>query len=448
MKKLWLTALLALAVGLPANAEPLSLKQCIDYARRNNSTMKVAALSYKISDKMVKEQIGTSLPQIDASGSFTDNLKISTTMLPAIMFGGNAGDFIPVKMGMEYSMAGGVTLTQKLFDYSFWLALDASKLNKEITAQSTDKKDEAVSYNVIAAYYRVQVIQKQLDNIREMLTSSEKILNSTETKFKFGAAKKIDVDKIRVSYNNTKSRLDQTQLSLDQALNNLKFTMGMELTQNVSLSDSLTDSNVPDLNSISTNFDGVAQNRLDYQIQQTTLKARELDAQYKRSSYMPTLSLTANYNYVKQENELFDSKKDWYPSSALMLNLKVPIFSGFSREARVEQADLNAEIEKENLRNLEQSIQLELNNYYIQYRNSIENIQNEKDNLALAQSVFANTQEEFAQGRTSSLALVQAESSLRESQNNYYSKLLNLYIAQLDFEKSKGTLSQFINNIK
>lgn len=100
------------------------------------------------------------------------------------------------------------------------------------------------------------------------------------------------------------------------------------------------------------------------------------------------------------------------------------------------------------MKNLEQSINVNIANYSIQFKNAMENIQNEKSNLELAQSVFENTQIEFNSGKTSSLELTQAESSLRETQNNYYNKLLELYLAQLDLEKQKGTLNNFINNIK
>jgi outer membrane protein TolC len=109
---------------------------------------------------------------------------------------------------------------------------------------------------------------------------------------------------------------------------------------------------------------------------------------------------------------------------------------------------LNIEKALENLKLTEQSIKVELSNYYIQFRNAIDNIQTEKENLALAESVYKNTQLEFTQGTGSSLDLVQTESALRETQNNYYSKLLILYIAKLDLEKSQGTLTNFINNLK
>nr|HPO64279.1 TolC family protein [Candidatus Kapabacteria bacterium] len=151
---------------------------------------------------------------------------------------------------------------------------------------------------------------------------------------------------------------------------------------------------------------------------------------------------------MRKEFDFFDSEKNWFSNSSIGLKLNIPIFSGFSKQARVEKSEIALEIQKENMKNLEQSINVNISNYYIQFKNAMENIQNEKSNLELAQSVFENTQIEFNQGKTSSLELTQSESSLRETQNNYYNKLLELYLAQLDLEKQKGTLNNFINNIK
>jgi len=83
---------------------------------------------------------------------------------------------------------------------------------------------------------------------------------------------------------------------------------------------------------------------------------------------------------MRSEFDVFNSGKEWYTSSAIGLNLKIPIFSGFERLAKVEQSQLNIEIAQENLRLSEQSIKVEFSNYTIQYRTALDNIHNEKEN--------------------------------------------------------------------
>ena len=447
MKTIKSITFLFLVLCLPLFGQTYSLKQCIDYARKNNSNIRIASLDSDISGKMVNEQIGNGLPQIDITGNLDDQLKIPTQILPGELIG-QPGTFIPVQMGTKYNASGGIKLTQKIFDPSFWVGLKAAKISKNMSSQNIQKTDEQVIYDVSAAYYKSIIIEKQFENLKIILSSSAHTLKSTELKYQNGLVKKIDVDKIKVSYNATNFQLEQTELSYKQALNNLKYYMGMRVESDIILQKELPDSLITFVEpGDNRNF---IENRVDYQMQKTNVELYETDKQNNISAYLPTLSFYANYNFqaMRTEFDVFKSNKEWYNSSAIGLELKIPVFSGFKRFSKVEQSQLNIEKAIENLKLTEQSIKVELSNYYIQFRNATDNIQTEKENLTLAESVYKNTQLEFTQGTGSSLDLVQTENVLRETQNNYYSKLLTLYLAKLDVEKSQGTLTNFINNLK
>jgi outer membrane protein TolC len=176
----------------------------------------------------------------------------------------------------------------------------------------------------------------------------------------------------------------------------------------------------------------------------------QLDKKTKVSAFLPSLSFFGNYNFnaMRQEFTFFDANKDWYPSSGIGIKLTIPIFDGLQRNSKLAQSELNIKIANENLLLTEQSIKVDISNYKIQYQNALDNIEREKENLDLAESVYKNTQLEYQQGAGSTLDLIQSESSYLVAQNNYYNKLLNLYIARIEFEKAKGSLMSFINNLK
>ena len=447
MKIIKSITILFFVLCLPLFGQTFSLKQCIEYAKQNNSNIKIANLDANVSGKIVNEQIGKALPQIDVTGSLDDKLKISTQLLPGELMG-KPGTYVPVQFGTKYNFTGGIQLTQKIFDPSFWAALKASRISETMSEQNIRKTEEQTVYDVSSAFYRASIIKKQLENLQIILAASERTLKSTELKYQNGLINKIDVDKIKVSYNNTNSQVQQTELSYKQALNNLKYFMGMPVDSDIILASIVPDNELSFKQT--SNAQDFVENRVDYQMQKTQVELYEADKQNNISAYLPSLSFYANYSYqaMRSEFDFFKSGKDWYNSSAVGLELRVPIFSGFQRYSRVEQSQLNIERALEGLKLTEQSIKVELSNYFIQFRNAIDNIQNEKENLALAESVYKNTQLEFSQGAGSSLDLIQAERTLRETQNIYYNKLLTLYIAKLDLEKSQGTLTKFINNLK
>ena len=431
-------------VQVSAFSQTYTLKQCLDYANGNNGNIKIASYNMEIAGKKIKETIGSGLPQIDGSAAWTNNLLLATTMLPGELMG-RPGTSIPVKMGVKYNSSLGLTLKQKIFDPNFWIGLKAVEVANDYVDQGSKKTNEQTAYGVTSAFYQAVIALRQLNNLANVLKASEETLKSTELRYSAGVVKQVDVDKIKVSYNNTKSKLQAAELVYKQALNNLKYQMGFPMENQIVPADSLA-SKYFEIPEQSESFS--VENRIDYQMQVINLRIAEVQKQQYDFAYLPSLSFNASYNYIGMGQRFSIPKDNWNASASIGLTLSVPIFSGFQRYSRVEQGILGIKIAQENMKLTEQSIKSDFSNFKLQFRNALENISNEKENLALAEKVYKNTQLDFGQGAASSLDVVQAESSLREAQNSYFTKLLTLYVARLDLEKSKGSLIQFINNLE
>ena len=65
----------------------LSLKEAHYYAIQNNKMVLTAKKDVEAARIAVWETISNTLPQVSASGSFTDNLKLMTTLIPGDFFG-------------------------------------------------------------------------------------------------------------------------------------------------------------------------------------------------------------------------------------------------------------------------------------------------------------------------------------------------------------------------
>jgi outer membrane protein TolC len=427
---------------ISAFGQSLTLKQCIEYAKINNSNIKMANYESIVSDKKISEQKGTYLPTLDLTSTYTDNVKLSSSLMPGELFG-QPGTFVAIQTGVKYGLSNTIKLTQNIFSPSYFSSLTTAKVNKQLSEQNKKKTTEETVYNVSKTYYKTLIIGKQLSTLQTTLDASEKSLSSTELKYKTGVTKKIELDKIKVSYNSTKSQLQQTELSYKQSLNTLKYAMGMPLDNEITLTDTLynAEENISSLTN--SNY---LDKRTDYQIEKTHLLLKESERRKSVSAFLPTLSFYAKYTYDAMGQKLLS--QDWYPGASVGLTLSVPIFDGFQRNSKLSQSEVNIKKAEENIKYTEQSIKVEISNYEIQYRNALDNIKNEKENLELAESVYKNTQLDYQHGASTSLDLVQAESSLREAQNNYYNKLLDLYLARLDLEQSKGNLINYINNLK
>jgi outer membrane protein TolC len=426
----------------------ITLKQCVEYSLKNNSNIKMANYDVAISDKRIQETVGSYLPNISLSGSMDDNLLIRTTVLPGELVG-KPGTFVAIQMGVPYNLGATAQLSQKVYDKSALIDIKTSKINKELSEQTLLKTNELTAYTVSANYYQAMIIQIQIKMLRTKLSSSEESLKSTELLFQNGATKKIEVDKIRVSYNNTKSQLQQAELNYAQALNTLKFQMGMSQDSKIVLADTILSNLINKPKDIENNNYDI-ENTLDYKMKLTNILIMEQNKKKSLAAFDPVISVYGNIglNAQRDKFDFFNTLGDWYPNSAIGIQISYPIFTGFQRGSRVEQSELNIEKAKESIAQTEQSFKVDISNYEMKFKNAFDNIKNEKENLDLAESVYNNVKLQYQQGVSSSLDLIQSENSFELAQNTYLNKLFDLFVARLDLEKAQGNLMKFINNLK
>jgi outer membrane protein TolC len=180
-----------------------------------------------------------------------------------------------------------------------------------------------------------------------------------------------------------------------------------------------------------------------------------LDLKNKYAAGVPSLVAFANMGYSTQAPNvggLFRTTSSiadngqvgpdkWYGYSLLGVSLNVPIFSGLQRTYRVQQSKLALLKIENSQRQLESVIDLELQQVRLTLENAIRTLQSQKENMELAGNVARVTKIKYEQGVGSSLEVINAESSLRESQINYYSALYDALVAKVDLDKAYGKLN-------
>ena len=136
---------LFLFLGLLAQAQEssfsFSLAEAQQYAIEHSYQSQTANKEVEKSKRKVKETISTGLPQINASGSYQNFLELPRQLVPAEFFGGNEGEFAEVVFGTEQQMGIDITATQLLFDGSYFVGLQASKVYLELTKNDQQKSE-------------------------------------------------------------------------------------------------------------------------------------------------------------------------------------------------------------------------------------------------------------------------------------------------------------------
>lgn len=445
MKNIIMVLTLLLSVGVFAQEiKTLTLKDAVSYAIENKAEAKKARLKVENGEYEIKEIRSLALPQISANGGVTYNPIIQITVIDAAGFGA-PGTSIQAAFGQTWISSAGVSLSQALYDQSVFVGLKAAKSTREFYQINAQLTEEQVIERVAKAYYQVYVTRQNLNVLDNNLKNTNKVKSIIKGQFKNGLAKKIDLDRTSVRISNIETQRQQTLNAIALQENALKFYMGMPIETTIVIPETEFEITPAALSEIPTTT-----NRTEYLL----LKKNEQLLQYQKKSvqagFYPTLSLTASYNYIGQGPELpwFKKPSDkvyWSDFSAIGLALRIPIFSGFGTQAKVQQAENKLQVIKVDLEEAKLSLDLEFVNAKTQIENSIISITNQNENTKLAQEVLDNTNNNYMQGLASLTDLLDAETELVIAQNNYTTALLDYKLAEIQLIKTKGELKTLIN---
>src|SRR6185295_19872380 len=138
--------------------------------------------------------------------------------------------------------------------------------------------------------------------------------------------------------------------------------------------------------------------------------------------------------------DFFDTSKRWYPIGFVGATLNWTLFDGTQREYKIQQAKLELQKTENNLINTTNALALEAETNRTQLLNSLSSFNTQKENLDLANEVVRVSKLKYDQGVGSNLEVINAETSLREAQTNYYNALYDALVAKVDLDKALGNI--------
>lgn len=415
-----------------------NLEECIQYAYQHQTSLLNADLDRKIADSKVKETIGIGLPQISGTANLQDYLKVPTSLLPGEFFG-QPGTYIPVKFGVKYNSSLSASATQLLFNGSYLVGLQASKTYKELSQRAYDRSKIETNVAVTKAYYMVLVNNKQIELLNANISQLKEQLDQTKALFKNGFAEQIDADRLTVLYNNLVTEKQNILRSLELGKNVLKFQMGMPVDDDLKLNGNIEEVSLSNKDLPLTDS-STYKNRIEYSLAQTQVKLNALSLKNTKAEFLPTLSAFGTGSLSYQNNSFSNLYNKHYPTLFIGLQLNIPIFSGGQRYQRVKQAEFTLRKSDNDLMNAKNSINLEIQNSITQFTNSLNSLKNQERNLDLANEVLRVSKIKYEQGVGSSLEVTQAQTSLKEAQNNYINALYDALISKVDTEKAIGSI--------
>jgi len=419
----------------------ITIQDALDLAKKNNIQVKTALTNLALQEQTNKQITADALPQISASGVSTNYFQIPVIVLAANSFGpGFPPTSQAVSLNQKYNLTAGINLTQKIFDGAVFVGLKARASSLEYYKKNIDLTIENLSVNVYKTYYSLVVSKTQLELINANITRAEKFLHDSRVMNENGFAEKLDVNKAAVQLANLQTSRENTETSITNGYLTLKFLIGIPAADSLQLSSSFDEAQLK--GGIPMDLVYRYEDRFDFQFLQISKQLSEYDIKRYQAAYYPTLSLNGAYqkNALDNTYSLFSSQSTWYSTSYVGLSLNVPIFSGFSKDANLKKSRLQNTLISDQIENLKQSIDVEVRTARNTFLNAIKNMDNQRENTKLAESVYDQTKKKYESGLASTTDLTNAQTDLIEAQTNFINALYNAVVAKVDYLKAIGKI--------
>jgi len=410
----------------------LSLKEAQEYAIQNNKQMISSRMEVEASKIAVWETISNALPQVSASGSFTDNLKLMTTLLPGDFFG-KPGEKVPVTFGSQFNSGASVQASLLLFNAPLYLGIESTKLANKLSEKSLIKTELDTRESVSTAYFLILVAEKSLRILDANIANLNETLKSTKSMYSAGMAESTDVDQMVSNVTMVENTRSSMQRTIELNYNLLRFQLGVSPDTRLTLKETLEEItsaiNVDAL--LSQQFDH--KQNIDYMLVEGQEKMSALTLKSQKASVLPTLSSFYTYGVNGMGDKV--SSQQWFRNSMTGLQLSVPIFASGQRYSQIKRAQINLnkatttkDMVTEQLLLQEKQFRYNLLNANLQYKS-------QKDNVDVSKRVYASTENKYKQGMASSLEMTQANSLYLQAENNYISSLMALLQAKIALDK-------------
>ncbi len=405
----------------------MTLNDCIMTTLENNPQLKASEMSIMSSEGSYGIARSVLLPQINAVADAqrtTSNLIVTHQSPYASLYYQQ-----PDNTNYPYYTAS-VTLTQQLFSFgkNYFGMKSSSELINAAKYNLVNARNTLI-YNVKQNFFNLLQYNMIIESDQYLLKQMETQLHQAESYYKAGLKTKIDVLSARASLGNIKLSLITAENAKQIYILNLLSLMGLPLTSGISFTGQLEA--VP----VSTDANLYVSKALDNRPDYLSLK-RQLDSarySYKQSisSYFPTLSGNASYNWAGQD---FPLTWNW----AIGLELSFNIFSGFENTsakqvAKAQMLNIKYTIDQQKLA-VELSVQSALDNL----AQAQKSISVAKDTLNQADANMELTEKGYSAGINNYLDYITAVSTYQSAESSYATALASYNIAVANLEYVTG----------
>jgi outer membrane protein TolC len=334
----------------------------------------------------------------------------------------------------------GLAISWRIFDGMRMFATKRRLEELEQIGELTFRRQiNTTVFDVIGNYFQIVQLQQQKDALDETIRFFEERKKIAEDRFRIGTAPKTDLLQAQVDLNLQKANLMNIINNIQLAKSNFNNLLGRKPETAFTVAASIE----PDVSlSFATVQEKAATQNFDLLLAQRNLSVLMQTKREIISQRLPTVTLNGNMNYSQNRNDAGFTLFSRNSGPNGNVGIAIPLFNGGNTIRQQKIANINIENQKITIDQTQNQVQTSLLNAYYNFKNALQIVQLEKENLELIKENNLIAMERFKKLSITSLELRQVQLDFINSQTRFINALFLAKLAETEMKLLAGDLSK------
>ncbi len=426
-------SLITISHSAQAQQDPeiLQLQDAITIGLENNFDIKITANERKIATNNYDLGNAGFLPVLDAD--FSRNFQVEDANN---VFANSESQ--EVENAQSNTLGAGVNLEWTIFDgtrmFVTYNRLSALKTFSELQAREIIANTVAA---ITSAYYTVILEREKLQLFQNNLSLSDERLEIAEAKYSIGKSSKLEYLAAQVDYNADQSAMiRQTEL-----IYNAKADLNTLLARDPDI-----DFEVPGQIDANLELDGTRLRESLLATNPTLLQTRQnreiaaLSTKELETGRLPEVFISGGYRFNDAERGAGFLRTSRSSGFNYGLGARVTLFDGWNQQRNIQNAKITEETAVYQVEQTRNNLVNTLKKTFVRYTNSIDLIELETENLAVARENADIALERYKLGRSTSLELREAQRNALQAESRLIDAVYATKIAEIELNRLSGEL--------
>ncbi len=431
-------AIACLAIGIQAQPPVYTLKDCLEQGLLNNYSLRITRNEERVSHNNATLANAGYLPTLDLAAGYSGTLNSTDTKDRA------SGNTTSQNNAFDQTIDAGLDLNWTIFD-GFNISANYQQL-KELERQgetNTRMAIEDLVANIAAEYYNYVQQKIRLENFRYAMSLSRERLRIVEARFHIGDFSRLDYQQAKVDFNADSAQYMKQQEALHTSRIELNELMAQkDVDEFFIIRDSLI--NIDHVLDFDELWNATLQVNASLLVAIQNQNIARLDYKKICSRDYPYVRLNGGYGYSLNKYEMGANTR----RSTLGLNFGVTVgfklFDGNRRRERrnASLAVENARLEREQV---EQTLRADLSNLWQAYRNNLELLGLERQNVIAARDNHEIAMERYMLGDLSGIEMREAQKSLLDAEERILSAQYDTKMCEISLLQISGKILEYLD---